>query len=868
MSVAPDPIENATDSSRPPGFGPVSERRSPVWPLALALVALTGAIATYAHARSDPERIAIGTTFTFALLALLGLFAQRGHLARLRREIEARNAPARIGSALWENPTHGLVVSDPDGTIRALNPAAETLLGYGAAQLVGQHRTSHLYAPDQLQAAIDDLTQQLGHPIADSYESASLRHSSTPLQRNWQLLRADGSGFPACVTFHALRDQHGHYIGCLSQLRDLTIENAHATAAAHSRRQLEDLIRHAPASIALLDPDFRYLAVSDRWLQDFLLQDIKILGQSHLELFPHLPRHWRDTYRRCLAGAVESGEADTLTLHDGSQQWVRWECHPWRNEKGAIGGIALFAEVLTETRRAEKQLLESQSQLQTAQRLANLGSWELSVSSKVLQLSDETYRIHRRAPGSAFTTEQLIQDFHPDDRPILDHALAQLLQNQVPAIDHELRLTPHNSPDITWVRLIAHAEIIDGQITRIIGGTQDITTRKHTELQLTAAREEALQAARAKADFLANMSHELRTPLNAIDGMTTLLLDQDLSADQVALTRNIAQASSNLIQLISDLLDYSKLEAGHFPLDPHPHSLHDTLDNALDLVTPQAAQKYLHLLSWIDPALPPIIESDATRLQQILLNLLANAVKFTAHGEVILFATTRVAPTGEQLLHFTIRDTGIGIKPQHLPLLFLPYQQGETSSARNHGGTGLGLAISRHLVTLMGGQIWAESTPGQGSQFHFTLPLRIPADFPIPPTQHLSHHRCLLLVPHATTRHIVTRYLDALDVRSTPADSVLHALALLKREPDFTAIIVDRATIDCQMLFDYPDRPPLILLNPLGNRTSTDTTAACLTVLNKPLKAHQLRHALARITPPSAAANGREGFLSGLRSEM
>ncbi len=856
MPASHEPIENSTDSSRPPGFGAVHERRSPLWPATLALTALIGGSVTFAQVNTTPERLTIALTLTFAVLALFGMLSQQGHLRRLRREIKNRSAPARIGSALWENPSHGLVVSDPDGIIRALNPTAEKLLGHVSADLVAIHRTEIFYAPEQLHALLDDLSHQLGHPISDGYESTRLRleSGSTPIQRDWQLIRADGSRFPASVTLQALRDQHGHYIGCLSQIRDLSTEHAIAATAATTRRQLEDLIQHAPVSIALLDLHYRYLAVSGRWREDFLLEDNEIIGQSHLELFPQLPRHWRETYKRCLAGAIESGEADVLTLRDGSQHWVRWRCHPWRNDRGIIGGIALFAEILTETRRAERQLIDSQTQLQTAQRLAHLGSWELYTASQTLRWSDENYRIHRRPLHSPITPDAAINDFHPEDRPVLHQALAKLLQNEIPTLDTELRLTPRNTSETIWVRIIAHPEFIDGKISHIIGSTQDITARKHAELALTAAREEALHTARQKADFLANMSHELRTPLNAIDGMTALLLDQKLSDDQAAITRNIAQASTNLINLINDLLDYSKLESGNFLLDPQPHSLHDTLDNALDLVTPQAAKKHLHLLSWIDPALPPIIESDAPRLQQILLNLLANAVKFTTFGEVILSATTRIAATGEKQLQFTIRDTGAGIKPEVLARLFQPYQQADASTSRHHGGTGLGLAICRHLVTLIGGQIWAESTLGQGSQFHFTLPLHIPADFPAPPVQHLSYHRCLVLVPHATTRQIITRYLDALDVRSDHADSALHAFALLRRETDFTAVIVDRTASDAHQLLNSDQRPPLILLNPLGHRPSSDTTGACLTILNKPLKAHQLRHALSRITRGSSSA--------------
>ncbi|WP_457422475.1 response regulator [Roseateles sp. P5_E7] len=292
----------------------------------------------------------------------------------------------------------------------------------------------------------------------------------------------------------------------------------------------------------------------------------------------------------------------------------------------------------------------------------------------------------------------------------------------------------------------------------------------------TQARLAAERASHAKTRFLANMSHEIRTPMNAVLGMLRLLQKTPLDARQRDYALKSEGAARGLLGLLNDVLDFSKIEAGHLGLDPHPTRLEELLRDLSVILAAQVEQRDIELLFDLDPALPPVVIADALRLQQVLVNLAGNAIKFTAKGEVVLAIDRVTQGGGSVTLAFSVRDTGIGIPPEQLERIFSGFTQAEVSTTRRFGGTGLGLAISRRLVRLMGGDIHVDSTPGAGSRFSFTLDFPLPTDVPAPvPRQEL---RALVVDDHAEARRIMGSLAASLGWQVDLAAGGTEALAL------------------------------------------------------------------------------------------
>jgi PAS domain S-box-containing protein len=489
-------------------------------------------------------------------------------------------------------------------------------------------------------------------------------------------------------------------------LRDSKIE---ASNNIIENKRLLKIANDSPNIILMLETNF-----SISWANDALT---KILGYKWQEVVgKHLLFFTNDktchkevlSINRALEQQLSYSGNLQLDSKDGKLIWVYISLFPNFEDEILVGFIIHMSDIDHDTRLLQRTLSDKKT-LDTTACIANLGIWEVDLTTSVVLWSNEVYAIHEVDQGTSIELETAINFYPPEVRTIMSKAVADCILSGEPW-DLELPLITANNNRI-WVRAVGYAEYQDDKPIRLKGGFQDITTLKN-------AVEASDAANKAKSVFLANMSHEIRTPINGVLGMNELLLASNLNAAQRKYASVVKQSAESLLHLVNEVLDYSKMEAGKLQVFNSAFNIREMVTERMQWHISNAAKSGVSFELNIHNAVPSIIDADKNRIAQVLNNLCANAVKFTHAGKI----TLSVAMPEHNILHIIVTDSGIGIANNQLSMVFDEFEQSDNSFSREYSGTGLGLSISRQLVELMGGEIGVESQIGEGSTFWFNVP--------------------------------------------------------------------------------------------------------------------------------------------------
>lgn len=624
---------------------------------------------------------------------------------RVAAEQKLASREAQV-KALLEASPDPLITVEENGSIVFVNDQALRLFGYQRHELIG--RTVEMLVPDPLR------TLHAEHRAKFS-EAPVLSHMGAG--RHLQAKTKDGRLVPVEIRLSPIRSEAGLIV--VSTIRDITEQLRKESELRSLYEQLNAIFQSAGSGIVWII-DRKIHSCNDRADQMLGYDKGEQIGQGTRMWFADQADYDRmatEAYPVVWAGKTFNADLQ-FRRKDGSLIWVRTSNHAieaGNPEKGSV----LMLEDVTAERQAQMAIQmaneEQRAILDTAtsgiallkdqiisrcnRRLHELFGWPLwsLVGQSVFVMAPDT------------STEQAISALYPS-----------IWLGRSASIEVQLR---RSDGQVVWIRLTGKAVDPQDQQKGTVWMFDDIREEVKAREALIRAREMAEAATKSKSDFLSNMSHEIRTPMNAIIGMSHLVLKTNLDAKQRAYIEKVSGAGKHLLSIVNDILDFSKIEAGKLKMESIEFQLDAVLDNLISMVGTKAEEKKLELILDISAELPTNLIGDPLRLNQVLINLCNNAIKFTSAGEITIGIVAEATHDQDVVLHFWVRDTGIGLSDEQQRLLFQAFSQADTSTTRKFGGTGLGLAISKNLVEMMGGRIWVESSPGVGSTFHFTARL-------------------------------------------------------------------------------------------------------------------------------------------------
>jgi PAS domain S-box-containing protein len=625
------------------------------------------------------------------------------------------------------NSTHYSVIScDLQGIIQAFNTGAEKLLGYKADELIGKASVQMLFDSEGLKAHSNT---ELGKKITHLADFFLFKTESEQEEEEIECayLSKTGRRIPVMLSASQLTDEQGNMIGYMGIARNIS-----KVRAAQADLKLKDTLLHKmfeniPLAFYVFDARTEeILYFNHRFCEIWNLEDLEDLlrrGElrardivpqaSHMlknargyEMYPVSEEGWRTT-------------EEEVAFVDGRTIW-RFSSQI-RNEKGDYVAHLHLYEDITGRRLADEKIRENEASLADAQRIAHVGSWNLDLDTQEFSASAEMHRIVGLNPdNTTLSFTEMTRKIHAGDVELFIEAIENTI-NRVEPCDLALRIVLPEK-ETKHVRYRANPiRKSDGTIKSLTGIIHDITQQKLAEEQLIAAKELAEYSVRIKEEFLANMSHEIRTPLNGIVGMTHLLSQTELSTEQQQFMRAIRFSADSLMVIINDILDLAKIESGKLQIEESRFNVRQVLKDVIGIFSIKTQEKGVEIFTKVKDNVPESLLGDSVRLNQILLNLIGNAVKFTQEGFIGVSVELNESNTEHTEVMFSVKDTGIGIAKDKLMVIFESFTQATGDTTRKFGGTGLGLAICKKLVELQGGKLLVNSQLGRGSEFTFSI---------------------------------------------------------------------------------------------------------------------------------------------------
>jgi PAS domain S-box-containing protein len=600
----------------------------------------------------------------------------------------------------------GIFGLDTNGNTIFVNPMAEELLGYSSEELTGRnmHELIHHSLSDGTPISRSDCKMHCSIQAGTSYSSD-----------NEVFWRRDESPIPVSYVSTPITKDN-QVVGSVVVFSDIT----ERLAAEEALKILSRAVECSPLSIVITDREGNIEHVNPHFteLTGYSAEEARGQNPRILKAGKLPEKVYSEMWHTISSGRTWTGELHNKTK-DGVEFWERCSIAPIFNNNDEISHYVAVKEDITQSKEAQKNLIESQERLLEAQKLSHVGNWDQDLESNISLWSDEAYRIFGFEPQEFKPSiKHFLNAIHPQEIAEVRATLSNLADRREPfELSHRI-IRPNGD-----IRYVVEACRVDydqqGKAKRLHGTIRDITDRKITEQALLTAKQGAEEANKAKSEFLANMSHEIRTPMNGVIGMSDLLLKTDLSKEQrshMALLKDSAEA---LLTIINNILDFSKIEAGKVELERVDFDLRTVAENITNLLAVKTKSEQLELLCHINPNVPTSLTGDPGRLRQILTNLVGNALRFTSHGEIVLRVECLDSEETSAQQKFSVQDSGIGIPKEKLEHIFESFAQADSSTTRKYGGTGLGLTISRELVSLMGGELRVESTVGKGTTFSF-----------------------------------------------------------------------------------------------------------------------------------------------------